>query len=347
VPARAVATSVTLVLWLGLDGGPGLDRASMLSRAQVWIPTDTARADIARGPDDVERFELGELVPCRYERKTLGGHSPKFACLRHDSDSLKVKFGGANGEVFAEVAATRLLWALGFGADRLYPARVLCTGCPRGMPGIEQSAGELLVIPAAIERKFPAHEVPGFERGWAWPQIDAVSEKSGGAPRAHRDALKLMAVFLQHTDSKSQQQRVVCLDRNGFETCRHPFLMLNDVGLTFGRATHTNANEVSSANFEAWAHTPIWRNAPGCVGNLPKSFTGTLENPAISEEGRAFLAERLGQLTDKQLHTLFSIARFDVRPGDPSVSGSSPPALEQWVEAFKSKRAEIAARRCP
>ena len=248
--------------------------------------------------------------------------------------------------MFAEVAATRLLWALGFGADRLYPTRVLCTGCPRGMPGVEQSAGELLVIPAAIERKFPAHDVPGFERGWAWPQLDALSEAAGGAPRAHRDALKLLAVFLQHTDSKSQQQRVVCLDRQASANCRRPFLMLNDVGLTFGRATHTNANEVSSANLEAWAHTPVWRNEPGCVGNLPKSFTGTLENPVISEEGRAFLAQRLGELTDAQVHVLFSIARFDVRPSDPSVPGSTPPPLDEWVRAFQSKRAEIAARRC-
>ena len=40
-----------------------------------------------------------------------------------------MKYGRYNGEVYAEVAATRLLWALGFPADRNYPVRVVCAGC--------------------------------------------------------------------------------------------------------------------------------------------------------------------------------------------------------------------------
>ena len=43
----------------------------------------------------------------------------------------------------------------------------------------------------------------------------------------------------------------------------------------------------------------------GCVGNLPKSFTGTLKDPVISEEGRAFLANLLRQLSDAQIRALF------------------------------------------
>ena len=38
-----------------------------------------------------------------------------------------------------------------------------------------------------------------------------VDPEFGGAPRAHRDAMKLLAVFLQHTDTKPEQQRIVCL----------------------------------------------------------------------------------------------------------------------------------------
>jgi hypothetical protein len=347
VPARALASAVAVALLLGVDSTTGADRADVLARASVWRPIDTTRADIARGPDDVRGFGLGEIVPCRYEPKTLGGNSPKFSCATDAGDSLKVKFGGTNGEVFAEVAATRLLWALGFGADRLYPARVLCTGCPRGMPGIEADEGRLLVVPAAIERKFPAPEIRGFEGGWAWPQLDAVSEKAGGAPRAHRDALKLLAVFLQHTDSKPQQQRIVCLDREPADDwCGRPFMLLNDVGLTFGRASRTNANAVSSANLEAWSQTPVWRFSSGCVGNLPKSFTGTLENPVIGEAGRAFLAQRLEALSDEQLRTLFTVARFDLRPADPVHVGSPAATVDAWVTAFKAKRTEIATRRC-
>ena len=49
------------------------------------------------------------------------------------------------------------------------------------------------------------------------------------------------------------------------------------------------------------------------------------------------------QLTDVQLRTLFEVARFaDRKEGDRS--GSS---VEQWVDAFKKKRSEIASRTCP
>ena len=140
---------------------------------------------------------------------------------------------------------------------------------------------------------------------------------------------------------------MVCLDKaRDDRRCERPFMMLNDVGLTFGRATRSNTNDVSSANLEAWSRTPVWRSGPGCVGNLPKSFTGTLENPVISEEGRAFLAGRLAALTDSQLHALFSIARFDIRPVDPSRIGSPAATADDWVAAFNAKRNEIATRRC-
>ena len=124
---------------------------------------------------------------------------------------LRWKIGPTNGEVYGEVAATRLLWALGFEADRMYPVRVLCRECPSRFGGRESSGGRLF-DPAVIERTVPGSE---FDKdpGWSWTEIDSVDPALGGAPLAHRDALKLLAVFLQHTDNKPEQQRLVCLDQ--------------------------------------------------------------------------------------------------------------------------------------
>jgi hypothetical protein len=79
---------------------------------------------------------------------------------------------------------------------------------------------------------------------------------------------------------------------------------------------------------------------------LPKSSTGTLENPRISEEGRKFLADLLVQLTDMQLHDLFEAARF---PGRSTASGTATyrPTIAQWVDAFKQKRDEVVSVTCP
>jgi len=320
-------------------------RDAILRRAQVWLPIDTARADLAAGPTDVHGFDFGQTVPCRYVNRVLSGNSPKFACRFEDED-LKIKYGGDNGEVFAEVAATRLLWALGFGADRFYATRVICHGCPEWLPGITRENGDIIVNPASIERRFPAPTPKGIADGWSWRELDRVSEAEGGAPRAQRDALKLLAVFLQHTDSKPEQQRIVCLDAGKHDGCEHPLLILHDVGLTFGKASKTDANTVSSANLNAWSETPVWKSGAGCVGNMPKSFTGTLEDPPISEEGRRFLSDLLDRLSDAQLRDMFRVARFDLRPRDPSRAGSGPATIDEWVKAFKARRTAIDERRC-
>ena len=302
--------------------------------------------DIRKGPDSRGAFAFLETVTCDYAPKELAGASPKFACVRGD-DEMKVKFGGGNAEVFAEVAATRLLWALGFGADRMYPVRVICRGCPSVLAGIARENNEMRFDPAAIERKMPGRELEP-DSGWSWPELDAVNAAEGGAPRAHRDALKLLAVLLQHTDTKRQQQRILCLGEargEGPGQCDKPFLMINDLGLTFGRANLFNVNG-KGMHLVQWSATPIWKAGAGCIGNLPRSVTGTLNDPVISEEGRAFLAGLLTQLTDDQIRALFDVSRVTLRLRDPAKARSGMATVEEWTDAFKRKRADIVERRC-
>jgi hypothetical protein len=47
-----------------------------------------------------------------------------------------------------------------------------------------------------------------------------------------------------------------------------------------------------------------------------------------------------------QLRDLFRAARFDIRPRDPSRPGSGPASIDEWVAAFKARRAQIDNRRC-
>jgi len=193
----------------------------------------------------------------------------------------------------------------------------------------------------------PGDIVPAVD-SWSWQELETVDEKAGGAPRAHRDALKLVAVFIQHTDSKPEQQRLMCLDdgETGGQPCAHPFMLLQDVGVTFGQANTFNANSTGSMNFGAWSRTTVWKDATTCIGNLPKSFTGTLDNPAISEEGRRFLADLLGRLSDSQLRDLFEVSRARLRLRSPMDPKSGVSSVDDWVDVFKRKRDEIANRSC-
>jgi hypothetical protein len=320
-------------------------RLDAIRRAEVWAPTSVASMDLRAGPQGDGSYPPFAAVRCDYVDEKPSGSSAKFNCAVAPGDVVKVKYGKDNVEVYAEVAATRLLWALGFGSDRWYPATVVCRGCPSD-PHRDRSQrlGEVTFDVAAIERKMPGKTMETKpDEGWNWSEFDLVGEASGAEQRTHRDALKLLAVFLQHTDSKPVQQRLICPPHeseagDGAESCREPFMLIHDVGLTFGRANLRNQNQASGANFDRWAAIPIWKDPKRCVGKLSGSFTGTLSDPVISESGRKFLSGLLAQLSDDQLRDLFEIARFSLHSNVPT---------GQWVDLFKKKRQEIAEVSCP
>src|SRR5436190_8807601 len=154
------------------------ERQEAIRHAHVWAPTDIPSMDLKAGPAGPDAFAPGQIVECDYVDKSLNGKSPKFTCALNPTDTgkakdeVKVKYGAANGEVFAEVAATRLLWALGFGADAMYPVRVNCHGCPPNFSG-KPTTGKppVLVDPATIERKMRGHAIETKEdSGWDWTE---------------------------------------------------------------------------------------------------------------------------------------------------------------------------------
>jgi hypothetical protein len=338
------------------------DRLNILRRSQVWAPTDVASMNLTAGPQGPGAFAPRETVTCDYVERDMGGSSPKFTCAipakagtpGSKPDEVKVKFGLGNAEVYGEVASTRLLWALGFGADRMYPVRVVCRGCPEKYKSSETlPSGDRVFDPAVIERKAAGKTIESKpDQGWSWKELDLVAADAGGASVAERDALKLIAVILQHGDNKSQQQRLVCLDPGagvavaGNLTCTHPFMLINDVGLTWGHVDMLNRNALEGVNFARWVRSPVWKAGEGCVGNLTKALTATLGDPTIGEAGRMFLADLLGRLSDAQIHDMFAVAQVTLRASAPNHLGSAETSVDMWVSAFKQKRTEVTERRC-
>lgn len=312
------------------------ERLAAIRRGHVWTPTQVPAMDIRRGPDGPGAFPPDAEVACDYVPEKSSGNSPKFTCLIPPNDKVRVKFGATDGEVFAEVAASRLFWALGFGAERNYPVKVECRGCPPELEGTELGTIQRLHAGRDIETK--------TVYGWSWQELDELEPGAPPDERAHRDALKLLAVFVQHTDSKTEQQRLLCPDDGPPKACPDPLLMVHDLGQTFGQANIFNRNSVGSVNLHNWANSPVWKDRENCVAGLTQSQTGTLNNPVISEAGRRFLADLLVQLTDTQIRDLFEVARFPQRVlKDPNDSAT----IDQWVGTFKAKRDEIVTTKCP
>jgi hypothetical protein len=327
-------------------------RRTFIEHAQVWKETDVASMDIRTGPQGKGAFAPDAMVACDYVETKLSGTSKKFECAVSKDDHVKVRYGTDNGEVEGSVLASRLLWALGFAADREYPVRITCNGCSQDpWTDRKQTSGTQVFAPAVIERKPEGEEMKSdLGEGWAWTELALVNDQAGGATPAQRDALVLLATFMQHSDNKAEQQRLLCLpggiDEGG--VCDKPFLSIHDVGLTFGHANYLNRTPTASVNFAQWSTTPVWRDPASCVAHMSKSKTGTLGDPKISEAGRAFLANLLSRLTDQQIHDLFDVAHVTERRM--KADGSDPEdaaSVDQWVTAFKAKREQIVTRHCP
>jgi hypothetical protein len=286
-----------------------------------------------------------EDLKCRFVPTDATGTTPKFDCELSTGVRIKIKYG-ETPEIPAEIAANRLLTALGFGADRVVLARrVRCVGCPASPFYLRRIAGWTRLDGllrhtrdddtyrdfewVAVEYNLEADVLEGGGReGWSFFELDEIDAGRGGATRAEVDALRLMAVFLAHWDNKESNQRLACLPDERPGTCRRPLVMLQDVGATFGPR---------KVNLEAWRDTPIWADADRCrvsMKHLPHAG-GTFVDVEITDGGRRLLADRLTRLSTSQIETLFSEARF---PGDPG----------EWVSAFQQKVRGIAERpTCP
>jgi hypothetical protein len=114
------------------------ERDEAIASAVVWKhPGQISSKDMSVG--NGKKFQQDQTVECTffdgfYKEVADTGKTDKFWCATDDKDPLKTKikirYGEDNGEVFAEVIASRLFWALGFFADDVYPVHVNCYNCP-------------------------------------------------------------------------------------------------------------------------------------------------------------------------------------------------------------------------
>src|SRR3954470_12434128 len=185
--ATVACAAVSAALWIvpGQRAAEGVARTTAAVRlnairhAHVWTPTNVRVRDLKAGPGGPLAFAPHATVHCTFVPRPHGrGSTRKFDCAVPSGRRLKVRYGNDNGEVYAQVAATRLLWALGFDANRMYPVTVVCRNCPAD-PFKDQKpddrAPERVFDPATIEVKAAGSTVETKpDEGWSWPELARV-----------------------------------------------------------------------------------------------------------------------------------------------------------------------------
>lgn len=332
-----------------------------------WV-LDPRRALVDRAGRAIEVDQMKVVV-----RKGHGGalfaRSDTANAHPIDADQVKINYlvppypnhSRRDNEVFTQVAATRLLWALGFPADAQYSVlAVNCVGCSADpfKDNLKENAAALRDRPvafriAAVERLFPgdALEVEDDDT-WSW--TDAAQLYGGPSwsrdQKVAFDAYRLALGMLGYHNPLDSQNRLVCAEwkdgAGASRVCTRVVMMVQDVGSTFGKPGSFGN---SRGDFSDWQTQRVFADANRCELQYPLKGDAT-----VLEEARALLARRLDALDRGRVRAIFHAARFDMMDlkqlnGLRHSGGADPgqAAVDEWTNAFMQRAAEVrAARNC-
>jgi len=287
---------------------------------------------------------------------------------------LKVKYRSLDDpllvferDMYSEVAATRLLWALHYPADRMYRVRsVHCHRCRRDPFTERHAAAEgtyTTFEEAAIELQYKAGRVERYqtwvEGGWSWGE-EIHRLRYGPGPdeftaeqKMHLDGLVVLMNLVRQVSKPPQQNRLLCLRGNiqqlagPFKFCPDTVLLVHDLGSAFGKR--------EPDSLETWRRERVWANPETCETVLPLETHDEFKvrRYTLGKAGHEFILGLLDQLTDDHLRALFESAGFEayditlVRPGETPSPREAKAVIDAWIAAFRDKVAQLRSVECP
>jgi hypothetical protein len=314
---------------------------------KVVISTDKngeKSASLFPADDSANQREIkGDHFKVKYLKPPYPGHNIRF------------------NEVFTEVAASRIMWVLGFPADHVYPVgSAACIGCTADpfSANLQDNKASLKDAPAifkviSAEREAPYDKIdPHGDETWSW--ADAAKFYSDGSwtreQRVQYDAYRLALGLIHYHNAIAQQNRLVCTawapEAPGkSKVCQHTMIFAQDLGSTFGKAK--GALDLFGTNprgsFSAWEPQTVFVNPAACELRAPAGG-----DKQVLKEAQDFLSQRLGRLDPDTVKSIFRVARFQMMDQKQlhrlSAGGASDPAeaaLTEWTNTFLKRIQEI------
>ncbi|HYG78877.1 MAG TPA: hypothetical protein VD861_00735, partial [Pyrinomonadaceae bacterium] len=294
-------------------------------RAMVWQEPDPGydpalgynpSAGPRLGAPEVDENGVAKPITCVANKDPNPGEgtTPKFHCsvqgvVDEDGELIRYKikphFKGQardkrNGEIYGEFLSSRFSKALGFFADDNWVADVTCNDCEKSLTRSFQGASWTPFQPAAgIELPLgKGIDVDCNDKDAAGlaPALQKLAQS--GAPRAQIDAFKLWLAFIDHGDTKTDNQKFACLkwtkNADNTLTCEpgQAVYYVSDMGSTWG---HSSSSE-SKARLERWSGKDLIKVSGGRCTTTAKS----VGDASVGEEGRKLLADGLQRLLDAE-----------------------------------------------
>jgi hypothetical protein len=251
---------------------------------------------------------------------------------------IKVKYttGGDRGrEVYTEVAVHRFLWTLGFPADHMMRATVVCAGCSRDpFSDIRTDSDNRparatnTFQEASIERKAWTPLDADRDEGWTWDDVYAMWS-SNPDKRAQFEAYVLALNLVNFHNGLSKQNTLACDPRSwdgSTGKCGHPVIFLDDPGSSFGGGSQRG-------DYKAYRSHRVFRDASACVLTADLAGFGR-----TSEAARRFLVDRLSNLTADGVRALFESAGF--------TEGTTGASAAAWSTMFMERIEEVRHASC-
>ncbi len=205
---------------------------------RLWQdPRPIAARDLEWGAGAADRAPKGPFV---FVEETSGGSQPKVVVEDRAGVTWDVKFGP---EAHAEVAANRLLWALGYFVEELY---FVPSGAMTGVTDLGRAenhiAADGMFSKARFRRRDPAQ--PRMEKAWSFNANPFLGTRE-------LSGLKILMTMISNWDIEGDRNNRILevATASGAPERRY---IVSDLGATFGRlgARHTNHTKWTLAHYE-------------------------------------------------------------------------------------------------
>jgi hypothetical protein len=293
-------------------------RTVAASPAKVWEdPGPIEQLDLFWGNGSPDRVPVG---PFTFLAEDTNGTNPKA----HVRDANGVRWGVKwDEEVHAEVAATRLAWAMGLRVEETYYVETGTILFPGGQRPPFQRIGSFIdkqgtFKPARFARIVPDETTKGT---WTFGEAPVVSD--GGY-----SVLVLMNVIMANWDAKDSNNKLLSVAETSGPT---DWYMVGDYGACFGKMggmmSHTKYRLKDYVG-----NPPVVKSVSGSMVNLEFKGQNASAHAFVPLSGARFFANRAAKLTGAQIEDAFRAA------------GAKDPDLHGFAQAVYARIREVVTK---